>query len=134
MLESLFDKVAGLRVPTKVFSCEYCKSFKNSFFYGTPPFAAFNYSNQLKTFPEKTASKFQGKHATQFNRYEGLCPANQTEIHRGFSNGVLRNFRVASFESNFWGLLLKRKERRRMTRSDPCSFRFSLFPGQLFIY
>ena len=107
MLESLFDKVAGLRVPTKVFSCEYCKSFKNSFFYGTPPLAAFNYSNQLKTFPEKTASK---------------------------SNGVLRNFRVASFESNFWGLLLKRKERRRMTRSDPCSFRFSLFPGQLFIY
>ena len=43
------------------------------------------------------------------------------------------NFRTATFENNFWGLLLKRKQKRRMTHSDYCDFRFSLFPGQLFI-
>ena len=64
---------------------------------------------------------------------KGLCPATKTEIHRGFSNGILRNFRAASFENNFGRLLLKRRQRRR-TCSDPCGFRFSLFPGQLFIY
>ena len=29
--------------PTRVFSCEYSKSFRNSFFYGTIPLAAFIY-------------------------------------------------------------------------------------------
>ena len=74
MLESLFNKVADLRAPTKVFSCEYCKIFKNSFFYRISPLATFDYSNQSKIFREITASKFQGQHVTQFNRYEGLCP------------------------------------------------------------
>ena len=32
MLESLFNKVAGLRVPTHVFFCEICEIFKNTFF------------------------------------------------------------------------------------------------------
>ena len=27
--------------PTQVFSCEYCEIFKNTFFYRTPPVAAF---------------------------------------------------------------------------------------------
>ena len=48
MSESHFNKVAGLRVatllkqeaPTWLFSCEYCKIFKNSFLYGTPAVAA----------------------------------------------------------------------------------------------
>ena len=35
-LEFLFDKIADLKVrketPTQVFSCEYCKIFKNTFF------------------------------------------------------------------------------------------------------
>ena len=31
MLESLFDKVAGLKA--QMFSCEYCQISKNSFFY-----------------------------------------------------------------------------------------------------
>ena len=35
MLESLFDKVAGLQL-----SCEYCEIFKNIFFHKTPPVAA----------------------------------------------------------------------------------------------
>ena len=48
------------------------------------------------------------------------------------SNGILPNFRTATFENNFGGLLLKRKQ-RRSTRSGPCGFRFSLFPGQLYI-
>ena len=65
---------------------------------------------------------------------KGLCPATKTEIHRGISNGILWNLRAASFKNNFGELLLKRNQRRRRTRSDPCSFRFSLFPGQLFIY
>ena len=36
VLESLFNKVAGL----KVISCEHCECYKNSFFYRTPPVAA----------------------------------------------------------------------------------------------
>ena len=36
VLESLFNKVAGLLV----FSCEYCETFKSSFFYRTPPVTA----------------------------------------------------------------------------------------------
>ena len=32
MVESLFNKVSGL----KVCSCQYCETFKNSFFYRTP--------------------------------------------------------------------------------------------------
>ena len=40
MLESLFNKVAGLHLyyketPTQVFSCEYCEMFKSSFLYNT---------------------------------------------------------------------------------------------------
>ena len=35
MLECLFNKVAGLQL-----SCEYCETFKNSFFHKTPPVAA----------------------------------------------------------------------------------------------
>ena len=111
MLESLFNKVAGLRVSTKVFSCEYCKVFKNSFFYRTTPLVTFDYCNQSKIFREITGSKFQGQHATHFNKHEGLCPATKTEVHRGFSNGILRNFKAATFENNFGGLLLKRKQR-----------------------
>ena len=45
VLESLFNKVAGLNVcifikketATQMLSCEYCEMFKNSFFYRTPP-------------------------------------------------------------------------------------------------
>ena len=44
VMESLFTKVAGLKasivvkteIPTQVFSCEYCKIFKNIFFNRTP--------------------------------------------------------------------------------------------------
>ena len=40
MLESLFNKVAGLKdskeTPRQVLSREYCEIFKNSIFYGTP--------------------------------------------------------------------------------------------------
>ena len=32
VLESFFNKVAGLKAATKLFSCEYCEIFKNSFF------------------------------------------------------------------------------------------------------
>ena len=33
VLESLFDKVAGLKVnTTQMFSCEYCEIFKNNYF------------------------------------------------------------------------------------------------------
>ena len=45
------------------------------------------YRNQLKIFRKITASKFQGQYAGQFNfcRYEDLCSATTTEIHRMFS-------------------------------------------------
>ena len=42
-LESLFNTVACRLVegtPTHMFSCEYCKSFKNSFFHRPHPTAA----------------------------------------------------------------------------------------------
>ena len=61
------------RDPKLVFSCEYCKIFKNSFFYRNLPVAAFgsqsvslskmqkfkefNYSGQLYSYPEKNYSK-----------------------------------------------------------------------------
>ena len=32
VLESLFNKVAGLKTLTQVFSCEYCEILKNTFF------------------------------------------------------------------------------------------------------
>ena len=51
----------------------------------------------------------------------------------GVSNGILQNFRTATFENSFEGLLLKRKQWRRRVRSDPCGSRFSLFPGHFFI-
>ena len=53
VLESLFNKVAGLaacnfisisfqkRLQHWYFSCEYCKIFKNNFYYRTPLVAAF---------------------------------------------------------------------------------------------
>ena len=48
MLESLVNKASGLKtcnfikkkIPTHVFSYEYCDVFQNSFFYRTPPAAA----------------------------------------------------------------------------------------------
>ena len=48
MLESLFNEVAasGLELyqretPTKVFTCEYCEIFKNSFFFTEHPSGCF---------------------------------------------------------------------------------------------
>ena len=48
VVDSLFNKVEGLMVcnfiketPTQVFFCKHCKIFNNSFFYRTPPVAAF---------------------------------------------------------------------------------------------
>ena len=43
-------KIADLQLyeketPTQVFSCEYCEFFKNSFYYKTPPLAAFRETN-----------------------------------------------------------------------------------------
>ena len=40
MLESLFNKVADLEAPSKVFYYETCESFKNTSFNRTPPVAA----------------------------------------------------------------------------------------------
>ena len=115
------------KTPMLEFPCEYCGIFKNSIFYRKPPVAAFGYSNQSKIFREITASKFHGQHATQFSfcRYEKQKPTV------GVSNGSLQNFRTATFENNFVGLPLKRKQRKRRTCSDPCGFRFLLFQGQL---
>ena len=44
----------------------------------------------------------------------------------GVLHGILQNFRIASFDNNFGGLLLKRKLRRRRASSDPCGFTFPL--------
>ena len=99
-----------------MFSCEYCKIFKNSFFRRTPSVAVFGYSNQLKIFQEITASKFQWQHAAQFNFCVDMkVYALQLKLKStvGVSNGILKNFRTANFENKFRGLPLKRKQRRR---------------------
>ena len=87
VLESVFDKIAGLQlykkeIPTQEFSFEYCKIFKKVL-YKTLPVATFGYNNQLRTFQEVYTLKFQGQHASQSNfcRHEGLCRATKTEIH-----------------------------------------------------
>ena len=89
------------------------KFLRTAFFIEHLRWLLLIYSNQLKIFWEISASKFQGQHATQLSRYEGLCPATKTEIHCGFSNGILQNFRAASFKNNFGGLLLKRKQEEK---------------------
>ena len=52
-MESLFNKVAGFQV----FSCEYCKIFKNKFFYRAPPVAASAYSEASQTSNVKLLAK-----------------------------------------------------------------------------
>ena len=127
-------KLQAWGLQQRYFLVNITKFLRTAFFIEHLRWLLLIYSNQLKIFWEISASKFQGQHATQFSRYEGLCPATKTEIHCGFSNGILQKFRAASFKNNFGGLLLKRKQRRRRMCSDPCGFRFSLFPGELFIY
>ena len=46
--------------------------------------------------------------------------------------GVLQNFRTATIKNNFGGLLLKRDQEEKMC-SDPCGFKFLIFPGHIFI-
>ena len=69
--------------PTQKFSYEYCKIFKKVL-YKQLQVATFGYSNQSRIFQEITTLKFQGQQASQFTfcRYEGLCPATKSEIHR----------------------------------------------------
>ena len=57
MLESLLNKVAGLRFvtllknpPTQVFSCEICETFKNTYFHRTLPVAASDFSGNMQIF------------------------------------------------------------------------------------
>ena len=40
VLEPFFNKVEE-KTPTQVYSCAYCKTFKNSILYRTPPVAVF---------------------------------------------------------------------------------------------
>ena len=57
VLESLFNSLYLKETPTQVFSCEYCKIFKNSFFHRTTPVAASDYLLQkivFKPFLEKS--------------------------------------------------------------------------------
>ena len=49
MLESLLNKVAGLKTFFKVFSCEYFKIFWTSIFYGTPLAATSEHSKVINT-------------------------------------------------------------------------------------
>ena len=57
MLESLFNKVAGLRFvtllkkpPTQVFSCEICETFKNTYFHRILPVVASDFLGNLLIF------------------------------------------------------------------------------------
>ena len=73
--------------------------------------AAFGYNNQSKMFRGITASNYQREHDAEFNfwRYEGLYPATKTEMQPVVSNGILQNFRTATFENNFGGTASENK-------------------------
>ena len=67
---------------TLFFSCEYCKIFRNTFFYRTPPVAA---SDKIRTKPVTQLHKINGKKCTlQFLDVEicgqllYLCPWQKT--------------------------------------------------------
>ena len=47
MLES--DKVGGPETPVQLFSCEFCKIFKDTIIYGTTPVAATDYLELYNT-------------------------------------------------------------------------------------
>ena len=54
MLESLLDKVAGLQDSTQVFSCEYCKIFKNTYVEEHLPTGASNSTLTLTHYGQYT--------------------------------------------------------------------------------
>ena len=62
-------------------------------------------NNQSKIFCEISTSKFEGQYAAQ----EDLCIQLKLKSPVGVFQGTLQNFETAAFETNFWGLLLKRK-------------------------
>ena len=57
VLESLFNKVVGLKAPTQVFFCEICESFKNIFFHRTPPVDASDYMSRFAKHKPFTTNK-----------------------------------------------------------------------------
>ena len=93
-------KLLASGLQQRIFPVTIAKFIMKKCFYRSLLLATFYCSNQTKIIQEITASKFQGKHATLFNIYQGLCPATKSGIHRGFSNGILRHFRKASFQNN----------------------------------
>ena len=52
-------KLQAFKPPTRVFSCECCEFFKKSFFYRTPPVAAFVYNRKGRR--KKHGTKGQSK-------------------------------------------------------------------------
>ena len=120
----LLIKLQASGLQKRVFPVTIAKCIKSNCFYRSLPSAAVYCSNQSKIIQHITASNSQGQNATLFNRSQGLCNATKSEIHRGFSNRILRNFRKAPFQNNFGGLLLKRKQTKKRTRSDTPRFRF----------
>ena len=89
----------------------------------------FSYSDKLKIFWAKTASKFQGQHAAQFNfcKYEGLCSASETAIQREFSNENLQNFRTTTLENNFWKAASEKKTEKEKDTQWPLQFQVFTF-------
>ena len=67
MLESLSNKVTGRmplclkETPTKVFSCQYCEIFENSFFYKTPLAAVSVFGHYSHFIPLENARKSYSK-------------------------------------------------------------------------
>ena len=67
VLESLFNKIAGLKETTpQLFSCEYHKIFKNSFLYGTSWVAA---SENGRRISKKFKFNFRWICAEEFIRF-----------------------------------------------------------------
>ena len=57
MVESQRLQLYNKETPTRMFSCEYCEIFKNSFCYRTPPVAA---SVESKSEIDETLKTFLG--------------------------------------------------------------------------
>ena len=62
VLESLFTKVTRPQ-SLHVFSCEYCKIFKNTLFYRTPLLAALEHSGSVKEEKNRTAAAISTTYA-----------------------------------------------------------------------
>ena len=74
-----------------MFSCEYCETFKNSFFYRTPPVATFGYTLSTTAQQMKfTVKDFIFTKDIVNGKLDLLCSAHDTKTNQFPSTKHLR--------------------------------------------